>query len=263
MAVCGLNRPRLPSVVCLAHLRTGRNLQRSRDMAANTQTNYSPFWKVQPYERPSQAEVLESQRRRLFLGLSRAVARKGYAAASVADVLSEVRISRRTFYELFRDKEDCFLAAYELAHSALVQHVHKAHQDQPDALSQLKAGNAADLHFIAAEPELAQAFMVGIRSAGPRALKRRAEAHAEFAAMHRGFHLRFRQQYPELPQLPDEVFLALVGGLNKMISAEIEAGRAAEVQRMAPAMLYMTLSVYGLSDLARECLAEAPNASSL
>ena len=55
----------------------------------------SKFWGVSPFGRPSQSEVIESQRRRLFLGLSRAVARKGYAAASVADVLAEVRIYKR------------------------------------------------------------------------------------------------------------------------------------------------------------------------
>lgn len=222
---------------------------------------HSKFWGVSPYGRPSQAEVVESQRRRLFLGLSRAVARKGYAAASVADVLAEVRISRRTFYELFTDKEDCFLAAYELAHGALVHHVKKAHQLQPTALEQLKAGTLADLRFVAAEPELAQAFMVGIRSAGPRAMQRRAEAHLEFANMHKGFHQRFRQEYPQLPALPDVVFLGLVGGINKMVTSEIEAGRLAQIEQLAPLMLYMTLSVYGLGELALSCLAErtSPN----
>lgn len=216
----------------------------------------SKFWGVSPFGRPSQSELIESQRRRLFLGLSRAVARKGYAAASVADVLAEVRISRRTFYELFRDKEDCFLAAYELAHGALIHHIKKAHQDQPTALAQVKAGNAADLHFIAAEPELAQAFMVGIRSAGPRAMKRRAEAHLEFADMHKQFHKRFRLEYPELPELPDIVFLSLVGAINKMITTEIEAGRVMMIENLKPVMLYMTLSVYGLGTLATACLAE-------
>lgn len=221
----------------------------------NETAGHSSFWKVAPYARPSQAEVIETQRRRLFLGLSRAVARKGYAAASVADVLAEVHISRRTFYELFTDKEDCFLAAYELAHSALIQHIKKAHEDQPTALAQVKAGNAADLRFIAAEPELAQAFLVGIRSAGPRALQRRAEAHQEFADMHKQFHQRFRLENPHLTELPDVVFLALVGAINKMITTEIEAGRVAEIEKLAPIMLYMTLSVYGLGDLAMKSLA--------
>lgn len=218
---------------------------------------HSKFWGVSPYGRPSQAEVIESQRRRLFLGLSRAVARKGYAAASVADVLSEVRVSRRTFYELFNDKEDCFLAAYELAHGALIHHVTKAQQVKGGALAQVRAGTAADLRFIAAEPELAQAFMVGIRSAGPRALQRRAEAHQEFADMHKAFHSQFRREYPSLPALPDRIFLALVGGINKMVTTEIEAGHVAKIETLLPFILYMTLSVYGLGELAAQCLEES------
>ena len=233
------------------------NIDVKANPLADEGASHSTFWKVAPYARPSQAEVIETQRRRLFLGLSRAVARKGYAAASVADVLAEVRISRRTFYELFKDKEDCFLAAYELAHGALIHHIKKAHQDQPTALAQVQAGNAADLRFIAAEPELAQAFLVGIRSAGPRAMQRRAEAHQEFADMHKQFYQQFRLEYPKLPELPDVVFLGLVGGINKMVTNEIEAGRVAQIESLAPVMLYMTLSVYGLGELAATCLAES------
>ena len=53
----------------------------------------------------------------------RVVAAKGYAATTVADLTREAGVSRTTFYELFEDKEACFLAAYDGAVEALVRRV--------------------------------------------------------------------------------------------------------------------------------------------
>ncbi|HET6447989.1 MAG TPA: TetR/AcrR family transcriptional regulator, partial [Conexibacter sp.] len=54
-----------------------------------------------------------TQRDRLLQGMAQTVARRGYAATPVAEVLKAAGVSRRTFYEQFADKEDCFLAAYD------------------------------------------------------------------------------------------------------------------------------------------------------
>ena len=59
--------------------------------------------------------ISRSQRERLLEATLRVVAAKGYAAATVADLTREAGVSRTTFYELFEDKEACFLAAYDEA----------------------------------------------------------------------------------------------------------------------------------------------------
>ena len=51
-------------------------------------------------------------RARLTAGLAAAIAEKGYAAVTIADVVRSARVSKRTFYEHFADKEACFLALY-------------------------------------------------------------------------------------------------------------------------------------------------------
>src|SRR5262245_41468079 len=58
--------------------------------------------------------VRESQHWRMIEAITEAVGKRGYADASVADVIELAGVSRRTFYEHFRDKEDCFLTAYEV-----------------------------------------------------------------------------------------------------------------------------------------------------
>ena len=42
-----------------------------------------------------------------------ASAEKGYAATTIADIVRHARVSKRTFYEHFADKEDCLLAGYQ------------------------------------------------------------------------------------------------------------------------------------------------------
>src|ERR1700710_3245039 len=58
--------------------------------------------------------VAENQRERLLNGVVEAVAEHGYNAATIGAITAAAQISRRTFYEYFRDKEGCFLAAYEM-----------------------------------------------------------------------------------------------------------------------------------------------------
>src|SRR5664279_207105 len=64
--------------------------------------------------------VRDSQRWRLLESMTEAVARRGYAEATVAEVIEIAGVSRKTFYEHFRDKEDCFLKAYEILSDRLV-----------------------------------------------------------------------------------------------------------------------------------------------
>src|SRR3954454_22295205 len=58
--------------------------------------------------------VAENQRERLLNGVVEAVAEHGYNATTIRAITAAAQISRRTFYEYFRDKEGCFLAAYEM-----------------------------------------------------------------------------------------------------------------------------------------------------
>src|ERR1700710_112531 len=58
--------------------------------------------------------VAENPRERLLNGVGEAGAEHGYNAATIGAITAAAQISRRTFYEYFRDKEGCFLAAYEM-----------------------------------------------------------------------------------------------------------------------------------------------------
>src|SRR4029079_8566329 len=125
--------------------------------------------------------VAASQRARLLWAVGRAVAEKGYAAATIEDIVRDAGVSKKTFYEHFSDKLDCFLAAYEAASDELLAHVRAAQEGAeagaaPTAragsapadragsappgdagsewLARTRAGIHAYLRWLAAEPEL-------------------------------------------------------------------------------------------------------------
>src|ERR1700679_20653 len=60
-------------------------------------------------------QVTEIQRTRMPAATVEAVEEVGYARLTVAQVIGRARVSRKTFYDLFDDREDCFLAAFDEA----------------------------------------------------------------------------------------------------------------------------------------------------
>ncbi len=57
--------------------------------------------------------VARNQRERLIAGLAEAIAEHGYDGDPVARITRHAAVSRRTFYEHFADRDECFIAAYE------------------------------------------------------------------------------------------------------------------------------------------------------
>jgi AcrR family transcriptional regulator len=136
--------------------------------------------------RLSREEVVASQRLRLVRAMAEVMAEKGYAKTSVADILRRARVSRETFYELFRSKEDCFMSAFEQAYGHLL-----------DAIAAPAAADLAPpeetpidrfsrvfrdyLEALASDPAAARVFLIEVYAAGPSAVKRRLELQARLA----------------------------------------------------------------------------------
>src|SRR3954466_2599731 len=89
-------------------------------------------------------EVVGSRRGRVFRAMAETMARKGYAATSVSEVLRTAGVSRETFYEQFASKEDCFMAAFEAAVGSVLGAMGGAGGDFPRALRAYLDALAAD-----------------------------------------------------------------------------------------------------------------------
>src|ERR1700732_5350659 len=83
-------------------------------MAVPPNTEARPV-RARPSHPSGRSHVTEIQRARVLTAAVETVAELGYARMSVAQVIARARVSRKTFYDVFAGREDCFLAAFEQA----------------------------------------------------------------------------------------------------------------------------------------------------
>jgi AcrR family transcriptional regulator len=198
-------------------------------------------------------EVVEaSQRSRLLEALGRAVAEKGYGAATIDDIVRGAGVSKKTFYEHFRDKEDCFLAAYEESSDQLLERLRAAHSDPRDWLARTRSGVAAYLRWLAAEPALARVFLIEVAAAGPRAAERRERLRDRFADLLRQRQEEARAENPTLPSLPIEIFQAAVAAVDELVVRRIRTGGAEALPELEPTLLYLQVALLAGPELAAE-----------
>jgi AcrR family transcriptional regulator len=167
----------------------------------------------------AQATGASIARARICEAMAHVVAERGYAAATVADVVSRVRISRRTFYEQFEDKEACFLEAYRIGCENGIKQIDDALRslEEPDWRTRLRVSLETYVAILAAEPHFARVLLIDVLGAGPRALAMREQVLATYVAHYRGLRERARAEDPDLSDVPDEYLRALVGGIAELV----------------------------------------------
>ena len=118
--------------------------------------------------------VAEIQRARIIAALIAVARERGASRVTVAHIVTRSGVSRRTFYELFEDREDCFLAAFDLAVRSAAQRVLPAYDAPGRWRGRIRAGLGALLAFLDDEPGMGALCVVEALAAGPAALERRA-----------------------------------------------------------------------------------------
>ena len=188
--------------------------------------------------------VREAQRVRMLAAMVQAVAEKGYARVAVADVIERAGVSRKTFYEQFANKDDCFLAAYDATVDELLATIDEALAEfAPDWLAAHRAAVNAYLESLAASPEFAKAFLIDVLGAGPAALDRRAAVQKRFAAQLEDVHRRARQDIPEIPEVAPYTFSAAVGAVTELVTAHVLEHGARTLPDLAEAVLDVQLAL--------------------
>jgi AcrR family transcriptional regulator len=183
------------------------------------------------------AEVAQNQRERLFAAMVATAAGKGYAQTSVGDLAELSGVSSRTFYDLFADKEACFLATLE-AILAPTEAITAAKMSQEGSwLERAEGAMAAFVKMLVDQPAAARLCLVETYAAGPAATQRIDEALGAFAAL---MQQAFEEQ-PERRGMPREMTRGLVGGLRKVIHTRLHRGTEAELTRQLPELMELGL----------------------
>jgi AcrR family transcriptional regulator len=178
--------------------------------------------------------------------MAEAVAERGYANVTVADVVAAGGVSRRTFYEHFAGKEECFLETYEQGSRAVAEEVAAvfALVDIADWRGRVRTGLEAFTEVLAAEPAVARTLMVDALGAGPHAVELRRRAMEGFAVL---FTPAAPEALPEgaeePPRARPEFVRGLVGAIAELVQEQILTEGAETLPSLAPTLVELAISV--------------------
>jgi AcrR family transcriptional regulator len=117
----------------------------------------------------------------LLAATADAVQDVGYARMTVAHVVGRARVSRKTFYDVFADREECFVAAFEYAFSRARRVAIEAYERESCWRDGIRSALARLLMLMDEEPALARLCVVETLAAGEKMMERRAQALEELA----------------------------------------------------------------------------------
>lgn len=195
--------------------------------------------------------VAATQRDRLFDGLARTVALKGYAAARVSDICQAAGVTRPAFYALFEGKDDAFLATYRHGIGVVLNLMESAYQQAGDWPAGIRAALRTLLGTLASVPAFARLAIVEVDAAGPAARRERDQMLGRFD--------QFFAAAPAQPGLPaaGELVGSIVGGIHSTIYRYVAQGRPADLPSLLPVLTYFTLVPFlGPAEAARHGLAD-------
>ncbi len=132
-------------------------------------------------ERGSHASGI--QRGRLLSAAFAVVGELGCEGLTTRRVSERAGVSNRTFYEVFSDREDCFLAAFNHAVDGLEREMRAGWEAELGWSARVRGGLTALLVALDLEPAVRRLVFVEALSAGPRVLARRARVLESLAAV--------------------------------------------------------------------------------
>jgi AcrR family transcriptional regulator len=208
-----------------------------------------------PERREGAAGVSEVQRARMLNAAVRVVSEYGYQKMSVARVAGGARVSRRTFYDVFEDREDCFTAIFEDALGRASERVGGAYENA-DAdgggaawCERVRAALTELLTFFDEEPKVASLLVVDALAAGPRVLERRAQVLKRLSVVLHEDGSRVGNAKKIAPLTGEGVIGAVFGVIHTRIS---QGDSAATSELLNPLMGMIVLPYLGQAAARRE-----------
>jgi AcrR family transcriptional regulator len=161
------------------------------------------------------------------------VAQRGYHRTTVAHVIGLAGVSRRAFYEQFANKEECFLATYDIVVARSRKLVLEAWSSERGWANRLHASCKSFLDDIVAEPKGAQLVLIDALGIGAKARER---LHLAGNAYERLVAAAFRVA-PGASPLPAIASRAIVGGVRHVVFNRIREGRVTELRTLTDELL--------------------------
>ncbi|MEW6735940.1 MAG: TetR/AcrR family transcriptional regulator [Acidobacteriota bacterium] len=165
---------------------------------------------------------VDDYRTRLLEGMAAAVNKKGYADTTIADIVREARVSKRTFYEYFDKKEDCLLALYIAASERTLQVIADTVKPELELASQIDMAIEAYFSRLQESPKLIRTLFIEIFTAGKKGLKVRCAVNLRFAKLLQSL-ICANHSTTDKKKFPLPLAITIVGGINELVLQTIES----------------------------------------
>jgi AcrR family transcriptional regulator len=184
--------------------------------------------------------IAHSQRERILTAMAETCARKGYGATTIGDICETAGVSRATFYELFKDKEDCFQAAMELSLADAMGRIVAVYSPDKPWATMVRDAAAAFLDLLASRPTFARMALVEAPASGERAF----ELYASGKRVLQSLLDRGRDDPVEEKAIPSSAGRAALSAAESLIVGQILAGNTARLPELLPDVVYITTVPY-------------------
>jgi AcrR family transcriptional regulator len=174
------------------------------------------------------------------------VAQRGYDAVKVREVVKLAGVSSKSFYRLFKSKEDCFLRTHEMVIRGARTGLLASQYEQEEWRERPRQVYAAFAHAIAINPDAVHLTLIDAYADGPAALRQAYGAEATFAAMIAASLARA----PDGIVVPLMVIEGMMAGIARVARNRLRAGRQGELAGMEEEVMEWLMSF--TSDLAGE-----------
>lgn len=179
-------------------------------------------------------ELEHEHRTRLLQAMATVSAAKGLALTTIADIVREAGVSKRTFYEHFDSKEACFLALYRAASGSALRTLREALKPDRPWQTQIEHALQAYFEHLAAGAGLVRVLFVDIHHLGPEGLRARRDVMQQLADFMVTTVNRAEPGAAPLRAMSPAMAMAAVGGINELVLQAIEQGQAAELKKLTP-----------------------------
>jgi AcrR family transcriptional regulator len=183
------------------------------------------------------------------------VSERTRADSTVAHVVARSGVSRRTFYEVFEDFEDCFLAALDQSIERAAEYVLLDYDPNERWRTRVRTGLVGLLEFLTEEPAMGRLCVVETLGAGPRIHELRMSVVDRLTAIvDEG-----RAESKASKALPPLTAEGVVGGVLSVLHARLIGGhRASLLELTGPLMGMIVLPYLGPAAAQRESSRPAP-----
>lgn len=165
-------------------------------------------------------------RMRLLDALSVSIEERGYRATTVSDIVRGARTSRRTFYQEFATKEECFIELLRAANADMIGEIVTATDPDAKWTVQVRQAVEAYVRSMETQPALTLSWIRELPALGPGARPVQREAIETLIETLTSLTTTPRMRADGIEPISRPLAILLLGGLRELSAVAVEDGQS-------------------------------------